>query len=100
MRLSFLFDITAEVFNKPKSVFLFCAILMCVGFIVDGTLYRLYGFYAQEDLLRTKIHTTELEIIELRQKVLEARNPQFLERLARERFNMVGDDELIFVFDE
>ena len=100
MRLSLLFRVIADLFNQPKTVFLICTSVLGISFVMDGSLYRLYGFYMQEDSLRTQIAATENELESLQKKVAEAHGPQFLERLAREKFNMVGEDELIFVFDE
>ena len=89
-----------QFLDQPKKVLMTCTIVLVVGLIFDGTLFHLYGFYQQEDRLKAQIQAVQNETMTIQQQLEKTKDPQFVERLARDRFDMVADDELIFVFDE
>lgn len=100
MRITNLLRALLELLDEPRKVFVICTVLLVVGLVFDGSLFRLYGFYVQEDRLHAQIEATENELVSLKNQLTQARDPKFIDRLARERFTMVAEDELIFLFDE
>lgn len=100
MWFSRVLGVLVEFLDHPRKVFAFCLASLVFSALFDGTVYRLYGFYMQEDRLRAQIAATELDLERVQLQVEQSRKPEYLERLARERFSMVGEDELMFLFDE
>lgn len=56
--------------------------------------------YHDQGQLQQEIQTLKARSTELRSKLQKAKDPSFLEREARDRFDLVSEGDLVFVFTD
>lgn len=93
-------DLVTGFINKPFKVFIVCISFALIGLIFDGTLFHLWALHRDSKELEQKTSMTLLSANELRQKIKQAHDPQFIELEAHERFELAGEGELVFVFSD
>lgn len=71
-----------------------------VNLVTDGSLFRLWGLYRDHERLQENIEQLKSHSTELRSKLQKAREPAFLEKEARDRFDLVSEGDLVFVFTD
>ena len=98
MGISRFFHWIQEQLNHPLRVFWFCAFLAFVNLFVDGSLMRLWNLH--QDFQEIESRTSDLQVRsqEMEEKLRRASDPLFIEREARDRFDLVGEGDLVFVF--
>lgn len=89
-----------NLLQAPQKVIWICLGLVVLNGILDGSLYRLYVLYNDQTEIETKIETLQRKNGQLKERLKHARDPAFLEREARERFDLVQRGDLVFVFSE
>lgn len=77
-----------------------CLALAFVNLILDGSLYRYYVLTKDLREIRGKIEQVSLANENLEKQIRQMKDPNHLERVARERFDLVKENELVFVFSE
>lgn len=87
-----------RLFYNPKKVLVLCVLSILFALVFDGSLWRLYSLHRQINKLEASRQQAleETKILEI--KIKKANDPRFLELQARERFNWVNEDELVFIF--
>lgn len=98
MGISRFFHWIQEQLNHPLRVFWFCAILAFINLFVDGSLLRLWNLHQDFQEIQTKTEDLEVRSQEMDEKLRRASDPLFIEREARDRFDLVGEGDLVFVF--
>lgn len=87
-----------RVLDKPKTVFILCCLVVFVSLFINGSFWRIWGL--RQDLKQSRNHIeklhTEIRSLKLRQQ--QARDPMFMEKQARDKLEMAGPDDLVFVF--
>lgn len=61
---------------------------------------KLYGLHQDRTRLQQTLVQTEVDIIALNKKITQSVNPEFIERQAIDRYDWVGENDLMFVFSE
>lgn len=86
--------------HSPAKVFLMCAVFATVSLLTDGILYRLWGL--RHDHARTTAEIADLQtrIASLNSQLLQARDPSYIERQARDRLDLAGENDLVFIFPD
>ena len=92
--------IVGSYFNSPGKVLLSCLALAFALLVTDGTLIQLWSLHRNKDLVKTRIETYRTDIKNLQSELEQANQPEFVEKRARARFDLVGKDEIVFVFSE
>lgn len=85
-------------FQRPGQVFILCLVFLLMTLIVKGTLLRLWNLHQeaariQADMLLTQEKTKKLDLA-----IMRVKDPSYLERQARERLDLVSEDDLVFLF--
>lgn len=93
-------EIISETLNRPLKVLLICSVIMFVNLVLEGSLLRLWSLHREKDDLSTKKVQLEVESKDLSMKLQKASDPAFLEREARDRFDLVSEGDLVFVFSD
>ena len=96
-RLSFRFR---QLLNKPIKVALVCAILFVLTLFVNGTLWRVWGLRRDQSTIIEQISNTQKIATFLDVQIKQAKDPSFIERQARDRQDMVSENDLVFVFSD
>lgn len=96
-RLSFKFR---QLLNKPIKVALICAIFFILTLFVNGTLWRVWGLRRDQSTIIEQISSTQKKATFLDVQIKQAKDPSFIERQARDRQDMVSENDLVFVFSD
>jgi cell division protein FtsB len=94
------FRALSELLQHPSRVLWLCGLLIIINFVADGSLFRLINLYNDHVQLTEEIASLQTRSIELRSKLQKAKDPAFLEKEARDRFDLVGAGDLVFVFTD
>ncbi len=78
-------------------------LLTCLGFafihlVLDGTLLRLWSLHRDQTRIQSQIDELRSQSEVLQSQIDRALDPRFIEQQARDRFDLVNEGELIFVF--
>lgn len=95
-----LFDAVHRLLQSPVKVLWICLALAFVNLILDGSLYRYYVLTKDLKQIRGKIEQVSLSNENLEEQIRKMKDPSHLEQVARERFDLVKENELVFVFSE
>ncbi len=86
--------------DHPVRVFWFCVGFASLNLIFDGSLLQLWTLYRDEAQIHQDIDQLQKRTETLKRNIKLAQEPSFIEREARERFDLVGEKDLVFVFAE
>ena len=93
-------DTIHRLLMSPRKVLLLCFIFALVGILLDGTLYQMWELNAEKKNMQHKIQDTQITIQKLQKQIRMAHDPKFIEREARDRFDLVSKDDIVFVFSD
>lgn len=71
-----------------------------LNLVLDGSLLRLWSLHRDHDSIQEKIQVLQSKTTEMKARLAKAKDPAFLEREARDRFDLVSEGDLVFVFSE
>jgi cell division protein FtsB len=86
--------------QNPLQVFWVCLILVFVNSVLDGSLLRLWSLHRDSAQLQSQVLALKSENMKMKSMVKAASDPAFIEREARNRFDLVEQGDLVFVFTE
>lgn len=86
--------------NHPQKVILLCGFGFFLSVFLDGGLFRLWGLHRDIAQMNRFIDETREQTEALNQQLKQARDPSFIERQARDKLDMVNENDLVFVFSD
>lgn len=89
-----------RLLHTPTKVVWICLGLIMLNLVIDGSLYRLWSLHKDYDTIQSNIAKLETQNAKLKVQLAKAKDPAFLEREARDRFDLVSEGDLVFVFSE
>ena len=89
-----------HLLQAPQKVVWICLGLVVLNLVLDGSLFRLWGMHRDYHGLESEIQSLSKQNDKLRTQLQRAKDPAFLEREARDRFDLVSEGDLVFVFSE
>lgn|SRR5665811_1878143 len=89
-----------NLLQAPQKVIWICLGLVALNLVIDGSLFRLWTLHRDYKTIQQNIQTLEQQTAKLKVQLLKAKDPAFLEREARDRFDLVSEGDLVFVFSE
>jgi len=89
-----------QLLQAPQKVIWICLGLITLNLVLDGSLFRLWSLHRDHTSIREKIEILKSKNQELKVRLKKAKDPAFLEREARDRFDLVSEGDLVFVFSE
>ncbi len=84
--------------ERPLAVATITFAVLLMGLMMNGS--RLLFLIREEAQMKNEIESTKAEILKVEKLLSKAKSPQFIEQEARERLDMISEDELMFVFSE
>ena len=100
-RLLFGFYRTLDrVLQNPLRVFWVCLGLIFFNFMIDGSPLRLWSLHREQDELRAQVASLKVENNRVKALIKKASDPNFIEREARDRFDLVEESDLVFIFSQ
>lgn len=89
-----------QLLQAPQKVIVICIGLLVLNGVIDGSLFRLWTLHQDHASIREKIEVLKTKNEEMKVRLKKAKDPAFLEREARDRFDLVSEGDLVFVFSE
>ena len=89
-----------DLFHRPTQIFWICVGLASIGVVLDGTAIRLWSLHREHDMILDRIAAAKTRSHKLEFKIHEAMQPEFIERAARDQFDLVKEGDLVFVFSD
>lgn len=89
-----------QLLQAPQKVIWICLGLTVLNLIIDGSLFRLWTLNRDHTAITEKIDALQIKNQDLKVRLKKAKEPAFLEREARNRFDLVNEGDLVFVFSE
>ncbi|MBX3021551.1 MAG: septum formation initiator family protein [Bdellovibrionales bacterium] len=77
-----------------------CLGLVTLNVVFDGSLFRLWSLHRDHVSIQQNIQTLQQQNQDLKKRLQKAKDPAFLEREARDRFDLVSEGDLVFVFSD
>ena len=87
-----------KLLMSPQIVLIVCSILVIFHLIIDGTAVKIWKLSQKEAYLTHKISHLKEKSHNISLKIQRNYMPTYLEKMAREQFDMVKDQDLIFLF--
>jgi hypothetical protein len=87
-----------EALNSPGKVLTYCSIFFVLTLSLNGVPLRLWGLSRDTERFESETFKTRNEIKVLASKLSQASDPAFIEKQALDRLDLVGENDLIFVF--
>lgn len=84
--------------NSPSRVLLFSFLFFIANFIGNGNFIRLWNLNSELDKLDILITKNRTEIERIENNISKSKDPAFIERQAREKLDLVSEDDLVFIF--
>jgi cell division protein FtsB len=89
-----------RLLQQPQKVVWICLVLVVLNLVIDGSVFRLMGLYREDAKIRRNLELVQNQNQDIRERLHKARDPAFIERVARDRFDLVSEGDLVFVFSE
>jgi cell division protein FtsB len=86
--------------NQPSQVFFAGLGVFIVSIILNGNAFKLWGLHRDYDRITEEIMMTKTDIRTLTGQLKQAKDPIYIERQARDKLDLVGEHDLVFVFSE
>ncbi len=89
-----------DLLHRPYRVFWICTAVVVTSLIVDGTLFQLWSLSRDHSRIQRKMMQSRERATELEYQIHEAQQPEYIERQARDQFDLVREGDLVFVFSD
>lgn len=89
-----------DLLQRPQKVIWICLGLLVLNLVLDGSLFRLWSLNQDAQTISQDILSLQAQNADLAKRLKKAKDPAFLEREARDRFDLVSEGDLVFVFSE
>lgn len=89
-----------NLLQTPSKVIWICLALVVLNLVLDGSLLRLVLLYRDQAEIQKNVSALSVQTEGLKNRLKHAKDPAFLEREARDRFDLVSEGDLVFVFSE
>lgn len=89
-----------DLMHHPLKVIMLCLGLAFASLVVEGSLLQLWSLHRDHEDLGRRISRMQEESQKLAMKIQKATDPSFIELEARNRFDLVNEGDLIFVFSD
>ena len=89
-----------ELAHHPIKILWFALAGAAVGVVLDGTAIRLWSLHREHDQIQSRIAVAKTRSKAMEFRIHEAQSPEFIERAARDQFDLVKEGDLVFIFSD
>lgn len=86
--------------NKPIKVFVLCVIIFIISLFFNGAIWRVWSLHRDSNKIQEQILSSKEQSKLLDMQIKQAKDPSFIERQAKDKLDMVGENDLVFVFSD
>lgn len=87
-----------RLFQKPQHIVMICFVFLSLTLVGNGTLWRLWNLHREYDRFQKEIISLQDQSQKLDLDIKKIKDPAYIERQARDRLDLVGENDLVFVF--
>lgn len=87
-----------QLLNRPHKVAVICLFIFVVSLFLNGSLWRVWGLRRDHATIQNQIENAQKQSSILDVQIRQAKDPVFIERQARDKLDLVGENDLVFVF--
>ena len=98
--MNFFFNFINEFLKRPFWLFIACFVVVCMHLILDGSVLRMWHLYNSRKVLESRITDMQTKNALVEERLNKLSDSRFLEREVRDRFNLVGEEDIIFIFSD
>ena len=95
-----IFNFIDRELKRPGRVAVVCGLVVLYAVVLDGTLFQLRKLYLSSRALDQKTQEIQTKNQMIVEKVEKLSDPRFLEKEVRDRFDLAGEGDLVFIFPE
>ena len=81
-------------------VFFVCVCIFVISLFFNGAIWRIWGLRRDSATIQDQIMNSKTQSKALDMQIKQAKDPSFIERQAKDKLDMVGEHDLVFVFSE
>jgi cell division protein FtsB len=93
-------DWLRSFFESPAKVAAACLFFLFCVLVSDGTLLRLWSLHTVDRQIDRELAELQTGIKKLHEKIKLANSPSYVEKQARDHFDLVEEGEILFLFTE
>ena len=86
--------------NQPKKVLVACLFVLTISLFLNGTVWKVWGLYRDQTVIKEQINQARMTIKSFDQQMIQAKDSTFIEHQARDKMDLVSENDLVFVFPE
>lgn len=84
--------------NRPHTIFLCCVCVFVLSVLFNGTLWRLWSLNGDHQRFVADIEQVKEDISHIEAQMKIVKDPSYIKRLARDKMDLIGENDLMFVF--
>lgn len=84
--------------NSPGKVFVCCLCVFVLSVLFNGTLWRLWSLNGDHKRFVADIGQVKADISQIESQMKIVKDPSYINRLARDKMDLIGENDLMFVF--
>lgn len=88
----------SNMLDRPFKVLCLCAFFSFLSLLLNGSFLQLYGLNRDRETLQIQIGDLKRQIAMVDQQLVLAKDPQYIQRQALDKYDLVSDHDLVFVF--
>lgn len=89
-----------NLLNKPLKVLIFCNVIFAGYLFLNGAVWRVWGLKRDQSTIQDQIRKSVDQSKNLDMQIRQAKDQSFIARQAKDKLDMAGEHDLIFVFPE
>lgn len=86
--------------NQPQKVLVACLFFLMISLFLNGTVWKVWGLYRDRTVIAEQINQSNLAIKGFDLQMVKAKDSSFIEHQARDKMDLVEENDLVFVFPE
>ncbi len=87
-----------EIAHHPIKILWLALAGAAVGVVLDGTAIRLWSLHREHDQIQGRIAAAKTRSKTMEFRIHQAASSEFIERAARDQFDLVKEGDLVFIF--
>lgn len=81
-------------------VLIFCVCLFTISLFFNGAIWRVWGLRRDMATIAGQINKSRDQSFSLDMQIKQAKDQAYMERQAKDKLDMVGEHDLVFVFSD
>lgn len=87
-------------FHQPYRVLIGCLVFVLCNLLFSNNLIRLFQLHHDKTLILEQMASLQTQITQLNSQIKTAKDPSYIERQALDLYDLINENDLMFVFSE